>query len=235
MYNGNQHPFHALRQPGAAQQGAHPGFNPIQQQNMHQQQQINQHQQQAQQQQHLLNVARNSSNASLYLPQGAPNPDMARALQNITRGHIGAPQPNPLANRPTNQTHQAALPGHLQPQPSASADLLNQLQSRIRTAAQNRDYQELQKAQSEIDRVLESQKPQYFELKRALESGQFAHSPQLETLKMHHDQKQKFIAILESFKNAAGAEIARIIQFVNGYVSFPAIIDFVSKSILFYL
>jgi hypothetical protein len=88
-----------------------------------QQQQINQQHQQAQQQQHLLNVARNS-NPSLFLPPSDPNPDMARALHNITRGHIGAPQPNPLiaaANRPTNQTPHLAISSlSLHPAPTCS-------------------------------------------------------------------------------------------------------------------
>jgi hypothetical protein len=108
--------------------------------------------------------------------------------------------------------------------------LLNQFQARIRTAAQNRDYQELQKAQSEIDRVLENQRPHFFDLKRALESGNFSHLAAFESMKAHHDQKQKFIAILDSFRNAAGAEISRILQFTGGYVSFSTIIDFVSKT-----
>ena len=140
---------------------------------------------------------------------------MARALHNMTRGHIGAPQPNTLvaaANRPTQ------TPVHLQPQAS---DLLNQLQTRIRSAAQNRDYQELQRAQLEIDRVIEGQKPQFLELRRALESGNLTRNPAFESLKNHHDQKEKFIAILDSFKNTAGVEMQRIVQTMGGYVPHP--------------
>ena len=131
---------------------------------------------------------------------------------------------------PMPELSQTALPSQPQPQSLTAGPLLNELQTRIRIAAQNRDYQELQKSQSEIDRILEAQRPPFFELKRALESGSLSRNPAFENLKDHYDQKQKFITILESFKNAVGSEMQRIVQAAGRYASLPAIVAFPQKT-----
>jgi hypothetical protein len=71
----------------------------------------------------------------------------------------------------------------------------------------------------EIDHILEGSKSQILELKRALENASLSRSPAFESLKLNHDQKQRFTAILESFRNAAVIEMQRIIHATGGYVS----------------